>query len=215
LIFIDECLIRCSSKDFAMTQTDAATLLAFFKAMANESRLRIVGLLAQHERTVQELAETLSLSEPTVSHHLGVLKAISLVSVRPDGVMRWHALRPGALTEMNRRLLEQDAADLAPKATWEDQVLATFLDPDQRLKTIPASRRKRWVILKWLAERFSEDRPYPEASVNEMLQRHHWDSATLRRELIGARMMAREAGIYRRLPQAQWRDFADARPEPA
>jgi len=37
-----------------MPQADAETLLAFFKAMANESRLRIVGLLAERERSVQE-----------------------------------------------------------------------------------------------------------------------------------------------------------------
>jgi DNA-binding transcriptional ArsR family regulator len=89
---------------------DLSPLLAFFKAMANESRLRIVGLLAQRERTVQELAETLSLKEPTVSHHLAVLKALGLVTVRPEGVMRWHALNAQALTDMNRRLLDSDAA---------------------------------------------------------------------------------------------------------
>jgi DNA-binding transcriptional ArsR family regulator len=37
------------------------TLLAFFKALADESRLRIVGLLAQGERSVQELATLLDL----------------------------------------------------------------------------------------------------------------------------------------------------------
>jgi len=190
------------------------TLLAFFKAMANESRLHIVGLVAQRERTVQELAETLDLKEPTVSHHLAVLKDIGLVTVRPEGVLRWHALKAGALADMNRRLLEQDALAPAPQESWEDRVLASFVGPDGTLKTIPASRRKRWVVLKWLADQFQEDRRYRESEVNETLQRRHWDSATLRRELIGARMMAREAGVYWRLPEAAWKDFADARPEP-
>jgi len=54
---------------------------------------------------------------------------------------------------------------------------------------------------------------YPERAVNETLQRHHWDSATLRRELIGAGMMARDAGVYWRLPEAEWKGFAEARPE--
>ena len=198
-----------------MSEHDTPALLAFFKAMANESRLRIVGLLAQGERTVQELAETLGLKEPTISHHLAVLKEIGLVSVRPDGVMRWHALKPGALVGMNRRLLEQDAAALAPEETWESRVLAAFVGPDGALKTIPASRRKRWVILKWLVERFEADRRYREAEVNESLQRAHWDCATLRRELIGARMMDREAGVYWRLPESQWKNFAEAKPEAA
>ena len=58
------------------------TLLAFFKAMADESCLRIIGLLAQGERSVQQLAQALELREPTVSHHLAVLKAQGLVTVR-------------------------------------------------------------------------------------------------------------------------------------
>ena len=49
------------------------TLLAFFKALADESRLRIVGLLAEREYSVQALAQALALKEPTVSHHLAVL----------------------------------------------------------------------------------------------------------------------------------------------
>jgi hypothetical protein len=198
--------------DLNMPEADVTALLAFFKAMANESRLKLVGLLAHGEHTVQELAEVLALKEPTVSHHLAVLKDLGLVAVRPDGVMRWHSLKPGALTQMSRRLLDQDPAALAPEETWEDRILANFVAPDGAL-TIPASRRKRWVILKWLAGKFAEGARYPERAVNELIQRHHWDSATLRRELIGARMMAREAGVYWRLPEAEWKGFADARPE--
>lgn len=194
-----------------MSTPDFDTLLAFFKAMANESRLKLVGLLAHGEHTVQELAEVLGLKEPTVSHHLAVLKDLGLVAVRPDGVMRWHSLKPGALAQMNRRLLDQDPAALAPEETWEDRILATFVAPDGAL-TIPASRRKRWVVLKWLARKFAEGARYPERAVNETIQRHHWDSATLRRELIGAGMMAREAGVYWRLPEAEWRGFGDAKP---
>ncbi|MFL5298081.1 MAG: metalloregulator ArsR/SmtB family transcription factor [Phenylobacterium sp.] len=192
-----------------MPDPDLSPLLAFFKAMANESRLRIVGLLAQRERTVQELADVLELKEPTVSHHLAVLKELGLVTVRPEGVMRWHALKPGALAQMNRRLFEQDAAAMAPETSWDDRVLANFVDSGGRLKAIPASRRKRAVVLKWLVEPFVEGRLYPEAEVNETIQRRHWDSATLRRELIGHRMMAREAGVYWRLPESEWRAFDD------
>ncbi|MFN3513579.1 MAG: metalloregulator ArsR/SmtB family transcription factor [Phenylobacterium sp.] len=189
-----------------MTEAHLSTLLAFFKAMANESRLRIVGLLAGRERSVQELAELLALKEPTVSHHLAVLKDLGLVSVRAEGVTRWHALKPEALTRMNRALLDgAGVAALAPKSeTWEEKVLATFVGPDGALKVIPASRRKRAVVLAWLARQFEEGRRYPEAEVNETLQRRHWDSATLRRELIGHRMLAREAGAYWRLPEGDW-----------
>lgn len=193
-----------------MSETDLATLVAFFKAMANESRLRIVGLLAERERSVQELAELLALKEPTVSHHLAALKALGLVSVRAEGVTRWHALKLEALTELNRSLLDQKAvAGLTREVSgepWDVKVLATFVSPDGALVSIPASRRKRRIILKWLAEQFDEGRRYREAEVNETLQRRHWDCATLRRELIGYGMMARQGGVYWRRPEADWRE---------
>jgi hypothetical protein len=189
-----------------MPDADIATLLAFFKAMANESRLRIVGLLAERERSVQELAELLDLKEPTVSHHLAALKALDLVSVRAEGVTRWHALKSETLTHFNRALLDDKdvAAMAAPAQSWEDKVLATFVAPDGAIAQIPASRRKRWIVLRWLAERFEDGRRYPEAEVNAIIQRSHWDSATLRRELVGYRMLARENQVYWRLAEPQW-----------
>ena len=189
-----------------MPEADVQTLLSFFKAMANESRLRIVGLLAERERSVQELAELLELKEPTVSHHLAVLKGIGLVTVRAEGVTHWHALKSEGLTDISRGLfVDQAVAALAgPKPSWEDKVMAAFVRPDGTLTAMPASRRKRWVILAWLTRQFEEDRRYREPEVNSIIQQRHWDSATLRREMIGYRMMAREDGIYWRLPQAEW-----------
>ena len=189
-----------------MPEADVETLLAFFKAMANESRLRIVGLLAERERSVQELAELLELKEPTVSHHLAVLKGIGLVTARAEGVTHWHTLKPEGLTDLSRGLfLDKAVAALAgPKPSWEDKVLATFMKPDGTFTGVPASRRKRRVLLAWLAGQFDEDRRYPEPEVNAIIQRHYWDSATLRREMIGYRMMARENNVYWRLPESDW-----------
>ncbi|MET3528206.1 DUF2087 domain-containing protein [Phenylobacterium koreense] len=189
-----------------MSETQLKTLLAFFKAMSNESRLRIVGLLAARERSVQELAELLDLKEPTVSHHLAALKALGVVRARAEGVMRWHWLDIDALARMNRALLEPSGmAAITPKAeSWEAKVLSGFVDEAGKLKVIPSSRRKRAVVLAWLARRFEDGRRYPEAEVNEIIQKIHWDSATLRREMIGHRMLARESGVYWRLPEEDW-----------
>jgi hypothetical protein len=198
-----------------MSDADLSTLLAFFKVMANESRLRIVGLLASRERSVQELAELLELKEPTVSHHLAALKALGLVSARPEGVTHWHALKLETLTALNRGLLDQAGGVAVSREVhethggWEAKVLATFLNHEGKLTAIPASRRKRQIVLKWLVEQFEADRRYREVEVNELIQRRHWDCATLRRELIGYGMMAREAGVYWRCPEAEWRTAPD------
>jgi hypothetical protein len=74
-------------------------------------------------------------------------------------------------------------------------ILKDFFE-GQRLKEIPSSRKKREVVLRWLASQFERDRQYPEKELNAVIQRHHPDYATLRRELIGAELLRRDAGVY-------------------
>ena len=109
------------------------TLLEFFKAMADESRLRIIGLLATGERSVQELAAALGLKEPTVSHHLAILKRQGLVTARAEGTTRWHALARAALERLAQRVLQP--ATLAeplvqPGDDWDTRVLAGYVTMD-------------------------------------------------------------------------------------
>ena len=87
----------------------------------------------------------------------------------------------------------------------DQKVLRDFFD-GERLREIPAQRKKRWVILRWLAEQFEPDRRYTEREVNEIIKRFHPDYATLRRLLVDYRFMDRQRGVYWRLP-------ADARIE--
>lgn len=68
-----------------MKKQQFQTLLQFFKALADESRLKILGILANQECSVEELAALLQLKEPTVSHHLGKLKELNLVTMRSEG----------------------------------------------------------------------------------------------------------------------------------
>jgi DNA-binding transcriptional ArsR family regulator len=57
----------------------------FLKALAHESRLIILCILAEGEKSVSELEELLSLRQPTVSQQLARLRADGLVSTRRDG----------------------------------------------------------------------------------------------------------------------------------
>ena len=195
-----------------MDSEEPVEMLDVFKALAHESRLKLLGLVAQREHSVQELATRVELKEPTVSHHLALLKKVGLVTRRPDGNTHWYALAPDAIVDLARRLATpQGIAGLAARPTgepldWAAKVVETFVGPDGRLKSIPAQRKKRWAILAWLVRRFEEGRRYPEKALNAILLERHWDSATLRRELIGYRMMARESGVYWRLPEDGWVD---------
>src|SRR5215475_8001844 len=130
--------------------------------MADESRLKIVGLLASGGRSVQDLARALGLKEPTVSHHLAILKRQGLVTARADGTTRWHALDRTALERMAEHVL-QPAALAEPDAAaddWDTRVLAGYVTRDGRLKSIPASRKKRGAVLRWLMRDFENDRRY-------------------------------------------------------
>jgi biotin operon repressor len=181
-------------------ELDAVALL---KSLADESRLKLVAILLHgRERSVEELAAMLGLRAATVSHHLARLRAVGLVSMRAEGNTHLYRLDRGALAAASRNLLStEQLAGLVrgvEPASWDRKVLGDFL-VGERLKEIPASRKKRDVILRWLADRFQPDRDYPEAAVNETLERHHQDFATLRRELVGAGLMRRDGGVYRRI----------------
>ena len=186
-------------------------MLQFCKAMADESRLKMVGLLSGAEHSVQQLASMLNLKEPTVSHHLAVLKQLELVRVRADGNFRWYRLNEEVLGKISRAVFRpENIARLAVTADasgFERKVFDNFLDGD-RLIEIPVSYKKRLVILKWLAGFFELGISYSEAQVNAILKPHHHDCATLRREMVGCRMLTRDKGIYRRNPESEWRDAA-------
>jgi hypothetical protein len=77
---------------------------------------------------------------------------------------------------------------------WEQAVLATFM-PAGRLLSLPARRKKRMVVLRWLAELFRPARRYTEAEVNELLGRYHEDFASLRRFLVDEELLQRQAGL--------------------
>ena len=186
-------------------------MLQFCKAMADESRLKIIGLLSTAEHSVQQLASILELKEPTVSHHLGMLKQLDLVRLRADGNFRWYRLNEEVLGQISRTVFSRDSiARLAISAGARDserKILHNFVD-GERLLEIPVSYKKRLVILKWLVGFFEPDISYTESQVNAILKLHHQDCATLRREMIGCGMMARDKGIYRRRPESVWRSTA-------
>jgi DNA-binding transcriptional ArsR family regulator len=189
--------------------TDAITPLDFFKALAHESRLRIVGLTAQRAHSVQELARATGLTEPTASHHLAMLREAGLVSARADGTTHWYRFESEALRRMAKSFLSRDGvagfADAPKGGGYDARVIKGFLLSNGRLKTFPASRKKRRVFCAWFARMFDPERDYREAEVNEVIARHHHDFETFRREMTGYRMFARTPkGVYRRLPETEW-----------
>lgn len=189
-----------------MTEQRRKQLLAFFKALANESRLKIIGILANRECSVSDLADLLDLSEPTVSHHLSQLKELDLVHMEARGNVHIYSLNEKALIQLNKNVFsaEQmaDLVDDVDAQSWQAKVLDTFVI-DGRLSQIPAKQKKRLVILRWLALKFDPDRSYNESEINEIIEQIHPDTATLRRALISWGFMHRDHGVYRRLSRQE------------
>jgi DNA-binding transcriptional ArsR family regulator len=72
-----------------------------FDVLAEPSRREILDLLRERERSVGDLVERLSMSQPGVSKHLRVLRDAGLVVVRPDAQRRWYRLRAEPLAEID------------------------------------------------------------------------------------------------------------------
>ena len=88
-----------------MPQEEFRSLLQFFKVLADENRLRLLGILANGEKSVEELALLLQLRAPTVSHHLARLKELDLVGMRSAGNTHYYWLNGDALRRSNKHLL--------------------------------------------------------------------------------------------------------------
>jgi len=70
-------------------------------ALADPTRRRMVELLAQRERTTNELAGEFDISTPAISQHLGVLREAGLVTTRVAGQRRIHSLEASGLDELD------------------------------------------------------------------------------------------------------------------
>ncbi len=83
-----------------MTIAEAEQVAPLMKALADPVRLRLMSLVASHEggeACVCDLNDAFNLSQPTISHHLKVLREAGLVDREKRGVWVYYRIRPQAL----------------------------------------------------------------------------------------------------------------------
>jgi hypothetical protein len=176
-------------------------LLSLFKVLADDTRLRILGMVAEKPCSVEELASRLKLKEPTVSHHLTRLGQANLLKMERDKNSHYYQLIPNVLQNLSKEILSLEAITAPEQDTqdqWELKIIKTFII-NGKLSQIPASRKKREVVLAHLLQAFEHEREYPEKELNQILSQYHEDVATLRREFIAFGWMSRENQIYKRI----------------
>lgn len=86
------------------TQLDVQPISRLFRALADETRLRIIALLSHGELCVCHIQEVLKLPQPNVSRQLGVLRAAGLVEDRRDGTWVHYRLRAQEDPDCDRQL---------------------------------------------------------------------------------------------------------------
>lgn len=103
-----------------------------FAALADDTRMQIVEALATDDRSVSELVELFTISQPAISRHLRLLREAGVVGVEPVGKQRIYRLKPEAIRDVGgwaERITE----------TWNERfdALGTHLD------TMKEQRRAR------------------------------------------------------------------------
>jgi len=74
-----------------------AAVVRLHRALGDETRLRILRLLAGRDHYLTEIASALELSKPTIKHHLALLRAAGLVTLTEEGGLSYYSLRRGAI----------------------------------------------------------------------------------------------------------------------
>ena len=172
--------------------------------LTDESRLKLVGLLLLQAYSLEELASSLGIKVSPVARHLRKLQRLGLVEARPE---KTGSLARYTLNMESFRLLitswytSQERVSPGDESTfeaWEREIIRRFF-AGTRLTTIPAGRKNLAIIVKWFAHLFEVDVCYQENEVNAIIQRHYYDYAFFKKDLVGRGFLRRDHGIFWRV----------------
>jgi len=85
--------------------------VTFCKALADETRQRILEMLLEEEMHVADIVDAFAVSQPTISHHLSVLKQAGLVTSRKEGKQVFYTVNRERVVECCGRLFAKLRAD--------------------------------------------------------------------------------------------------------
>ncbi|MGA2443527.1 MAG: metalloregulator ArsR/SmtB family transcription factor [Tepidisphaeraceae bacterium] len=93
---------------------DLDQLVSLFRLLSDKTRLNVLFSLARGERNVTSLCEELGLPQPTVSHHLGLLRGNNVITNRRNGKQIFYSLHAG-VTLVDENTMEIAAANIVVK----------------------------------------------------------------------------------------------------
>ena len=103
----------------ALGESQAAELAAMFKALGDPVRLRLLSLIASHpggQACVCEISSTFDVSQPTISHHLKLLRSAGLLDCERRGTWVYYWVIPQVLQQLSSVLhVDGHRVQTAPK----------------------------------------------------------------------------------------------------
>ena len=182
-----------------MTEAEA---IGLFKCLADKSRLQILKSLAIEDMYVERLAERLGLTASTISFHLKKLSDAGAVSACKNQYYMMYSLNKEIFQTSILEILQQESDEAQKQAQrdadYRQKVINAFFEYG-KLKSIPTQLKKERIVLEVIAEAFDFDRLYSEREVNIIIADFHDDFCTLRRDMVGARLLGRNGMEYWRI----------------
>lgn len=89
-----KCPTYVPALNLALDEAEIKRQARIFKALANETRLKILTLLRQGRLCVCEIVEALQMPQPTISHHLYILVSAGLINNHKEGRWVYCSLEP-------------------------------------------------------------------------------------------------------------------------
>ena len=182
-----------------MTEMEA---VALFKCLADKSRLQILKSLAIEDMYVERLAERLGLTPSTTSFHLKKLMDAGAVKSYKNQYYTMYSLRGEVfqtkIIDVIREKTDETSLAAERDAAYRQKILRAFFEYG-RLKSLPAQRKKKLVVLEEIVKAFEKNRVYTEREVNLIIADYFDDFCTIRRDMISEGLMERSSEGYWRI----------------
>jgi hypothetical protein len=191
-------------------------LVNYHKALADPTRIKLLILLANGELNGQDLAEKLSVTPATITHHATKLREASLINERRDKNTIYFSLNDYFIKSnatATEKLIYRNVNVNSLKDTYilqedykqmKETVIKNFIAANGKLKNLPVQLKKKLIVLEHLVSQLEMGRKYTEKEINDFISNFHEDFATIRREFIMHQFMFRENQIYELNPQEMW-----------
>lgn len=171
--------------------------LEILKVLADESRLKIIGILLKKDSYSEYLAYKLNLSTPTVTYHMNKLKKAGIVKATKIQHYIIYSLNYDVMN-MSIEALIKSATTVDDTRTYEEKVIESFFEYG-KLKQIPAQQKKREIVMAYIASKFELNKIYSELEVVAALLKIHDDYIAIKRDLISMGFLEDLNMKYRRI----------------